>query len=149
MSKFTFPVGEEDEAFCLEIAKTMVLYFGISLDDAISRINKHWEHADFTNSEIHFHETTDYWARWIFLGPETWHLPSYWIQNQLRIERKLDQIQAHLGIAPPPLSELLQNLVRQGKRLEAMQLYKLETGVDLRRAQAEVDHLILQEGLTE
>uniref|UniRef100_UPI00286CBF79 hypothetical protein n=1 Tax=Armatimonas sp. TaxID=1872638 RepID=UPI00286CBF79 len=115
MSKFTFPVDTESEAFCLEIAKTMAFYFGLSLDDAIDRINKHWQHTTFAAGELLFHETTEYWARWIFLGNETWHLPSYWIQNQLRIERKLDQIQAHLGIAPPPLSELLQDLVRQGK----------------------------------
>lgn len=148
MSKFTFPVGEENEAYCLEIAKTMAFYFGLSLDDAIGRINKHWQHTNFAASELLSTESTEYWARWIFLGPETWHLPRYWMQNQLRIERKLDQIQAHLGITPPPLSELLQELVRQGKRLEVIQLYMLETGVDLKRAKAEVDNLILQESIT-
>jgi hypothetical protein len=149
MSTFTFPVDEENEAYCLEIAKAMAFYFGLSLDDAIGRINKHWQHTTFAAGELLFTQTTEYWARWIFLGPETWHLPSYWIQNQLRIERKLDQIQAHLGITPAPLSELLRELVRQGKRLEAIQLYMRETGVDLKRAQAEVDNLIQKTSLIE
>jgi hypothetical protein len=40
MSRFIFPTDEASNAFCLEIADAMMLFFGIPQEDAIRRINE-------------------------------------------------------------------------------------------------------------
>lgn len=59
------------------------------------------------------------------------------------IERKLDLIIQHLGIEVPVLEgfEEVRELARQGQAIEAIKLYRQQTGVGLAEAKAFVDSL--------
>lgn len=65
--------------------------------------------------------------------------------EQLRMQRQLDAIMKHLGLAEPlasrpgALSPQVASLVAAGRRVEAIKLYRQETGEDLKRAKAAVD----------
>ncbi len=64
-----------------------------------------------------------------------------------RIERKLDLILAYLGIEDSPtqaqndLSAAVKDLLRRGKKLDAIKLYREETGVGLKDAKDAVEAL--------
>ncbi|MCL6668709.1 MULTISPECIES: ribosomal protein L7/L12 [Streptomyces] len=59
-----------------------------------------------------------------------------------RVERKLDLIIAHLGIdASEPWNDEVAALVRDGKKIQAIKVYREATGADLREAKEAVDRL--------
>ncbi len=58
------------------------------------------------------------------------------------IERKLDLIMAGLGIeAPKDDTEPYLELVRQNRKIEAIKLYRQQTGAGLAEAKAAIDRL--------
>lgn len=59
-----------------------------------------------------------------------------------RIERKLDVVMGHLGLQEeiPGLDEV-RALVREGKQIQAVKLYRENTGADLVEAKQAVDRL--------
>ncbi|MEV7783965.1 hypothetical protein AB0O72_01000 [Streptomyces sp. NPDC088106] len=59
-----------------------------------------------------------------------------------RIERKLDLVLGHLGIEEevPRMDEII-SLVRQGKQVQAVKLYRESMGTDLLEAKQAVDRL--------
>ena len=60
----------------------------------------------------------------------------------LAIDRKLDLILKNLGIDPNEgLDTRLQDLVRSGQKIEAIKLYRLQTGLGLKEAKDYVDGL--------
>jgi len=57
-----------------------------------------------------------------------------------RIERKLDMILQHLGIAEPSDGmDEYRDLVRAGRKIEAIKVYRERTGAGLAEAKAAVD----------
>ncbi|MFN7020177.1 MAG: hypothetical protein ACK4WH_02460 [Phycisphaerales bacterium] len=57
-----------------------------------------------------------------------------------RIERKLDLLLSHLGIAEPaPDHADIRELARSGRKIEAIKLYRERTGAGLAEAKAAVD----------
>lgn len=72
------------------------------------------------------------------------------VQNQLsradrraaRVERKLDLVLDHLGLHEdvPGLDEI-RALLREGKKIQAIKLYRANTGVDLVEAKQAVERL--------
>ena len=65
--------------------------------------------------------------------------------EQLRMQRQIDAIMKHLGLAEPPssrpgaLSPQVAALLADGRKIEAIKLYRQETGEGLKRAKAAVD----------
>jgi ribosomal protein L7/L12 len=61
------------------------------------------------------------------------------------LERRVDAIMRHLGIAEPTISTTassrVQELARQGDKIQAIKAYREETGVGLAEAKAVVDRL--------
>ncbi|GAA2274531.1 hypothetical protein GCM10010415_47360 [Streptomyces atrovirens] len=59
-----------------------------------------------------------------------------------RVERKLDAVMEHLGLREeiPGRDEIL-DLVRRGKKIQAIKLYRENTGADLVEAKQAVDRL--------
>ncbi|MGW5741347.1 hypothetical protein [Amycolatopsis sp. NPDC003861] len=59
-----------------------------------------------------------------------------------RVERKLDAIAERLGVptAEPELAEVTE-LLRQGKKIQAIKAYRERTGADLREARDAVERL--------
>ncbi|GAA2477651.1 hypothetical protein [Winogradskya humida] len=56
------------------------------------------------------------------------------------LERKLDAVVTHLGVViPGPSFPAVESLVRQGRRIEAIKLYREQTGADLLTAKNTVD----------
>jgi ribosomal protein L7/L12 len=57
-----------------------------------------------------------------------------------RVERKLDRLLAKLGVDPhPPLSDRVKELAGEGRKIEAIKLYRDETGAGLAEAKAAVE----------
>ena len=127
---------DTSEAFCLEIARAMRLFFGISQEDAITRINEQWKHTSLLGSDdLVYHETPDHWAKWIFFGEGYWKNADLATQRSLsRIERRVNLILDHLGIEYGDVSNLVKHWVRLGRRSQAMQILQYETGIDPREA---------------
>lgn len=142
MSQFNFQTNDEHEAFCLEIAQAMTIFFGIMREDAIARINKQWENADLGGSDLLFRETPGYWAQWIYFGGAFWSSMDPVATTSLaRIERKLNLIMDHLGLDYTDISGRVMSLLRQGKKLDAMSLYMKEVGVPLGKAKEIIEQL--------
>ena len=65
--------------------------------------------------------------------------------EQLRMQRQLDAIMKHLGLAEPATSRpgarspQVSALVAAGRQIEAIKLYRQETGEGLKQAKAAVD----------
>lgn len=73
--KFDFTTDAKSRAFCKTIATEMVGLFGIPLDEAVGRINRHWKGQSFVGEdEMIYHETEDFWAKEIYF--ERW--PQWW-----------------------------------------------------------------------
>ena len=82
-----FPCAGDAEAldFCRNLVAEMVLRFDISREEAIARINQQWSQTDdgtdqprtlIIGRDIVYHEGTDYWAKTIYYGKESfWWLP--------------------------------------------------------------------------
>ncbi|WP_313919556.1 hypothetical protein [Tahibacter sp.] len=68
----------EGREFCESIAREMVRLFGISLDEAVGRINRAWrdDRAVVADSVV-YHETDSYWAKKIYYGKES----SWWLDQ--------------------------------------------------------------------
>lgn len=65
--------------------------------------------------------------------------------EQRRMQRQLDAIMKHLGLAEPPisrpgaLSPQVAALIAAGRKIEAIRLYRQETGEGLKQAKAAVE----------
>ena len=82
-----FPCAGDAEAlaFCWQVAAEMVDLFGISLQEAVARVNRHWSQAGpdervpsvwIVGLDLVYHEEPDYWARCIYCGPNCdWWVP--------------------------------------------------------------------------
>jgi ribosomal protein L7/L12 len=59
-----------------------------------------------------------------------------------RLERKLDLILKHLGIDPNPgVNEQVLELMKSGQKIQAIKLYREQTGVGLKEAKDYVEGL--------
>jgi hypothetical protein len=77
MSKFSFTTDSQSEQFCIEIADEMVKTFGISGEEAIGRINRHWKGLVLVGPyDLIYHEGKKYWANTIYYGHD-----SFWWLN--------------------------------------------------------------------
>ena len=84
----------------------MVDLFGISLQEAVARVNRHWSQVDadgrvprvwIVGLDLVYHEGPDYWARRIYYGPncqwwvpgqEAQAVPARWRRNRFGEARK-------------------------------------------------------------
>lgn len=84
-----FPCAGDAEAlaFCWQVAAEMVDLFGISLQEAVARVNRHWSQAGadgrvprvwIVGLDLVYHEEPDYWARTIYYGPNCF----WWVPGQ-------------------------------------------------------------------
>ena len=84
-----FPCAGDAEslAFCWQVAAEMVDLFGISLHEAVARVNRHWSQAGadgraprvwILGLDLVYHEERDYWARSIYYGPNC----NWWVPGQ-------------------------------------------------------------------
>lgn len=65
------------------------------------------------------------------------------------LERQLAALYKHLGLTPPtdaPPLDAVAELLRTGNKLEAIAVYRRQTGCDLATAKAAVDQLAAQLG---
>jgi hypothetical protein len=86
MSKFTFVTDEHSEEYCVEIAQAMANDFGISEDEAVSRINQHWSGLTIVGEEdMIYHELPHYWAWTVYYGHDSY----WWISSPKREELNL------------------------------------------------------------
>ncbi len=77
-----FPCAGDAEAlsFCRQIADEMATLFGITHEEAVARINRHWSRPGqggreplvwIVGIDIAYHETPGYWAHTIYYGPDS------------------------------------------------------------------------------
>lgn len=75
---FEFETDAESQEFCEQIAADMVRRFGISLDEAVGRINRRWAGVPALGAEsLLYHESVDHWANDIYYGHDSfwWNSP--------------------------------------------------------------------------
>lgn len=83
MEKFRIVADEHGIEFLTDIAKKMIELFGISEEEAIGRINKHWEGAEFIGEEkAVYHEDDEYWAKTIYFGKDSF----WWLKEGEHID---------------------------------------------------------------
>jgi len=62
--------------------------------------------------------------------------------RKARLERKLDALLKHAGVDPwPQVSGEIGELVRQGRKIEAIKLYREQTGAGLKEAKDRVEEM--------
>jgi ribosomal protein L7/L12 len=62
------------------------------------------------------------------------------LANQRRIERKLDRLLEHAGLAlAPPVSDTVLQMARTAGKVAAIKPYRKETGADLAEAKAAIE----------
>jgi hypothetical protein len=71
--KFEFQATGRSLELCERIVDRMMELFGISVDEALGRINRGWAGFEFEDLDLICHETDDYWANTIYFGAD-----SYW-----------------------------------------------------------------------
>jgi hypothetical protein len=79
--EFAFPLAPMARAHCDAIAQEMIDAFGISHDEAVGRINRHWCCAEFVQPDDVDTLTVDlpdYWARRIYYGPDA----KWWVTGE-------------------------------------------------------------------
>lgn len=70
MNEYDFDVDEEGRAFCDGIVRNMVELFGISIDEAVGRVNRQWKghhlnsHDDYPG--FRYREDAEFWAHRIY-----------------------------------------------------------------------------------
>lgn len=83
-----FPCAGDAEAlsFCRQVAAEMAALFGVALEEAVARVNRHWSRPVnngreprlwIIGADIVYHETADYWAQRIYYGPDS----RWWIRR--------------------------------------------------------------------
>jgi hypothetical protein len=80
-----FEVDARADAFCQEVASELMRLFGVSAEEAVGRINRHWSGQAITGEDIVYHETADYWAHVMYYGKES----SWWITGEKRASKGL------------------------------------------------------------
>ncbi|MCE7885419.1 MAG: hypothetical protein DYH08_16445 [Actinobacteria bacterium ATB1] len=68
----------------------------------------------------------------------------HYLESQIRtIESRLDRIEQELGLVPdgPAISDLVAQLAHDGKMLDAIRVYRDETGADLAAAKEVVESI--------
>jgi hypothetical protein len=74
-SRLSFRTDAESEEFCGRIAYEMVRLFHISLEEAISRINRQWRGQEIVSPKtMVYHEDAVFWAKEIYFeqGSRWW-----------------------------------------------------------------------------
>lgn len=69
--EYEFEVDSDGGRFCEEIVEVMVNHFGITRDEAVERINRHWRGQKILGEDVIYHEDAEYWAKTIFYGKDS------------------------------------------------------------------------------
>ncbi len=72
-----------------------------------------------------------------------WPMPDPSAKRIAYLERRVSELSKRLGVEEAPLTEV-QELVTQGRKINAIKLYREQTGVGLREAKEAVDSLEAQ-----
>ena len=79
--KYSFTSDTEADEFVTEIIAEMVTSFGISREEALGRIQRHWLGQIIGGSnEIVYHEKPDFWANEIY-----WDVDRWWLDTNDRV----------------------------------------------------------------
>jgi hypothetical protein len=71
--EFEFQATGHSLELCEEVVGRMTELFGIPVDEALGRVNRHWAGLQFDDLDMICHENADYWANEIYFGND-----SYW-----------------------------------------------------------------------
>ncbi len=85
MSKYKFETDDEGERFCYQITMHMMSLFGISKEEATTRINQEWERKSLVGTSIVYHVVAEEWAKNIYWGRDSY----WWIEGEKREKLKL------------------------------------------------------------
>jgi hypothetical protein len=69
--KFEFQATGDSLALCERTVSRMTELFGISVDEALGRVNEQWRGCQFEDVDLICHETDDYWANTIYFGHDS------------------------------------------------------------------------------
>lgn len=70
---------ERAKQFCLKIAKEMTRTFGISMSEAVGRINKEWKTQKIFGDSLVYHRVSEEWAKVIYYENGTYWWVDSWM----------------------------------------------------------------------
>jgi hypothetical protein len=72
-------MSEKARAFIERIIHEMLLWFPITRDEAVGRINQAWGHLDYIgDTDLMFHESALDWAKTIYYGKDS----RWWLSEE-------------------------------------------------------------------
>jgi hypothetical protein len=72
---FKFETDAESRAFVEEVVSKIVELFGVSLEEALGRVNRHWKGLRLVGPDLMiYHESPQALAKFIYYGPDV----SWW-----------------------------------------------------------------------
>lgn len=76
--QFQFPMDQQANEFCELIVAEMRRLFGISLDEAVRRVNSHWHGQEiFGEDDVVYNEDETFWAKQIYYDDSY----SWWLES--------------------------------------------------------------------
>ena len=82
---FSIPLAPVAKVYCDAIATEMMSSFGVSADEAVGRIDRHWRNAEFVEQEdvdTLMLELPHYWARRIYYPSDV----DWWVTGEDGLE---------------------------------------------------------------
>lgn len=105
---FDFQTDSEAEDFCEQIVAGMVRKYGLSRDEAIARVNRHWAGLDLRGEEHDiYHWSVSNWVDKIYEGYEELKVKGLVdLTREEIIERRRQFIERSRNALPPDLPPL-------------------------------------------
>ena len=79
MTEFTFRMNDAARQHMAAIALQMTAIFAMPEEEAVGRINRHFENSEFESDDQVdplTHETAEFWAKWIAYGKK-----DFWVNE--------------------------------------------------------------------
>lgn len=84
LPRFAFPTCPATQLLCEATATEMQHRFGISSEEAVGRINRHWSGQDLSDpNDIVLHEGEGFWAKTIFYSQDS----SWWLDESKAVPK--------------------------------------------------------------
>jgi hypothetical protein len=84
---FEFETDNQSQAYCELIAHEMCALFGMPLEEAVLRINRHWQGQSIIGEHnLVYHRDENFWANQIYYEDDC----SWWVPGSVLTPKTLD-----------------------------------------------------------
>ncbi len=83
LNEITVDGDERAKLLCIKIAQEMMKEFGISMPEAIGRVNREWKNKRIFGPNQVYRENLEYWAKRIYYKPGTYWWVEKWLAEHI------------------------------------------------------------------